>query len=105
MVININSKWNNKLRIMAKHIVKRKGHEEHFDERKVYASCFAACMNAQVGAKKAEQCADKATKEIKRWMKNKKEVASDQIFKQIIAVLKKQNKEAAFMYEFHRDIN
>ena len=38
-------------------------------------------------------------------MKNKKEVASDQIFKQIIAVLKKQNKEAAFMYEFHRDIN
>ena len=47
---------------MVKNIVKRKGHEEHFDERKVYASCFAACMNAQVGAKKAEQCADKATK-------------------------------------------
>ena len=90
---------------MKIHIVKRKRHEEHFDERKVYASCFAACINAQMDKREAESCADKSSKEIKNWIKNKKEVTSTQIFKEIISILKKYNKEAAFMYETHRDIN
>ena len=90
---------------MTVHIVKRKGHEEHFDERKVYASCFAACLNVHMEKHKAEECADKATREFKKWLKNKNEVNSSEIFKEIIKILKKYNKDAAFMYETHRDVS
>jgi len=88
-----------------KHIVKRKGHEEHFDERKVYASTFAACLNVHMKKEAAEKCADKVTGEIKKWMKKKSEVSSYKIFKEVINILKKYDKDAAFMYETHRDIN
>ena len=90
---------------MTIHIVKRKGHEEHFDERKLYASCYAACLNVQMDRKDAEKCADKTTKEIKKWIKRKKEVTSNRIFKEVVTALGKYNKDAAFMYETHRDIS
>ena len=90
---------------MVIHIVKRKGHEEHFDERKVYASCFAACLNVHMGKHDAEKCAEKATADVKKSIKRKKEITSDQIFKEVIKALKKYDKDAAFMYETHRDIS
>ncbi len=88
-----------------KHIVKRKGHEEHFDERKVYASTFAACLNVHMKKTEAEKCADTVTGEIKKWIKKRDEVTSSDIFMEIIKALKKVNEDAAFMYETHRDIN
>jgi len=90
---------------MKVHIVKRKGHKEYFDERKVYASCFAACLNVHMDKHKAEKCADIATKDINKWINKKKVVGSDQIFKEIVKVLKKYDKNAAFMYETHRDLS
>ncbi len=88
-----------------KHIVKRKGHEEHFDERKVYASTFAACLNIHMNKKEAEKCADKVMGEVGRWIKKKEEVTSNDISREVIKALKKINEDAAFMYETHRDIN
>ena len=90
---------------MKTHIVKRKGHKEHFDDRKVYASCFAACLNVHMEKHSAEKCADKATKEVGTWIKKKKVVTSDQIFKEVVKALKKYDKNAAFMYETHRDLS
>ena len=46
------------------HIVKRKGHKEEYDERKVYASIFAACKNVHLNDSEAEFLADKVAKEI-----------------------------------------
>jgi len=87
------------------HIVKRKGHEEHFDERKVYKSCYAACLSAHVARKDADVICKKATKEITQWIKTRKEVTTHQISKEIIRVLKRHDKNAAFMYETHRDVS
>ena len=87
-----------------KHIVKRKGHEEHFDERKVYASCYAACLAAQLAHHHAEKICEKVSKHVKSWIKNKEEVTSHQIFKETAKAIRKHHKEAAFMYETHRDI-
>lgn len=86
------------------HIVKRAGHLEKFDERKVYATCYKACINASIHAQEAERICERVTKDIKIWIKAKKKVTSNQIFQQMIKTLKKQNKDAAFMYETHRDI-
>lgn len=86
-------------------IVKRKGHKEEFDERKVYASAYAACLNVHLGEEEAEDVAFKVCEEIKKWIENKREVSSQDIFKVVTKSLKKYNEHAAFMYETHRDIS
>jgi len=86
-------------------IVKRKGHTEEFDERKVYASCYAACLNTQIEEEEAEKICEKVAKEIKTWARKKKTVDSSDIFKKVVSTLKKHHKDVAFMYETHRDIS
>ena len=85
-------------------IVKRTGHEEEFDERKIYSSCYAACLNVHMKHMEAEKICEKVCKDIKAWIKAKKSVTSGQIFRKTTAVLRKHDKNAAFMYETHRDI-
>lgn len=86
-------------------IVKRKGHTEEFDERKVYASCYAACLSSHVPHIEAEKICEKVAKEIKSWARKNKAVNSKDIFGKVIAAMKKHNKDAAFMYETHWDIS
>lgn len=87
------------------HIVKRKGHKEEFDERKVYASAYAACLNVHLNEEEAEKIASKVSGEVREWIKKKREVSSQDIFDFVIKSLKKYNEHAAFMYETHRDIS
>ena len=87
------------------HLIKREGHIHPFDERKVYASCYAACLSSHISNKSAEKIADKVTKEIKIWIKNKKQISSNTLFKQIGKTMKEYDKNAAFMYLTHRDVS
>ena len=86
-------------------IVKRKGHTELYDERKVYGSCFFACRNAHLSEKEAEEICNKVCKAITKRVNKKKIVSSNDIFKMLIQELKKHNEDAAFLYETHRDIS
>ena len=86
-------------------IVKRKGHTEKFDERKVYASCYAACLSSHVPHVEAEKICGKVANEIRAWARKKKAVSSDEIFAKVTAAIKKHNEDAAFMYESHSDIS
>jgi len=85
--------------------VKRRGHTEEFDERKVYASCYAACLSSHVPHVEAEKISEKVSRDIKTWARKKKLVNSTEIFNKVIAMMKKHNRDAAFMYETHRDIS
>lgn len=87
------------------HIVKRKGHKEKFDERKVYASVYAACLNAHDSHEQAESTANLVAREIGKWTEDKDEVSSNQIFVKVGEELEHLNKDAAFMYSTHRDIS
>ena len=87
------------------HIVKRRGHKELFDERKVYASCYAACLSANVDEYEAEDICEAVSSHIKKWIKKKKEVDSKDIMKEVTKVLKKHDENAAFMYKTHKDIS
>ncbi len=87
------------------HIVKRQGHKEKFDSRKIYASVYYACRSTHKGKKECEKTAGKISAEIGKWAKNKASVTSDQIFREVAKRLKKYNEDAAFMYETHRDIS
>ncbi|MBI1936077.1 hypothetical protein HYS31_06570 [Candidatus Woesearchaeota archaeon] len=86
-------------------IVKRKGHTEIYDERKVYGSCYFACRNAHLSEKEAEEICNKVAAEITKWIKKKKLASSDEIFRALINELSNHNKDAAFLYETHRDIS
>lgn len=87
------------------HVVKRRGHKEQFDERKLYASVYAACLSCHIDKEEAESVANLVTREVKKWIDERKEVSSDQIFKQIGEELKHLNEDAAFMYTTHRDVS
>jgi len=87
------------------HLVKRKGHIHLFDERKVYASCYAACLSAHIKNTDAEKIAGSVTNDINKWLKNKKQITTDRLFKEIGKIMKKYNEDAAFMYVTHRDIS
>lgn len=86
-------------------IVKRKGHTELYDERKVYGSCYFACRNAHLSEKEAEEICKKVSAAITKWVKIKKTVSSNDIFRMLIQELKNHNDDAAFLYETHRDIS
>ncbi|HLC49958.1 MAG TPA: ATP cone domain-containing protein [Candidatus Nanoarchaeia archaeon] len=87
------------------HLVKRRGHVEHYDERKVYGSCYFACRNAHLSEQEAEHIAEKVSAVITKWVNRKKVISSNEIFHALIEEMKKHNEDAAFLYETHRDIS
>ena len=86
-------------------IVKRKGHTELYDERKVYGSCFFACRNAHLSGQEAEEICNKVCAATTKWVRKKKVVSSNGIFRFLIQELKKHNGDASFLYQTHRDIS
>ncbi|MBI2654376.1 hypothetical protein HYX02_06230 [Candidatus Woesearchaeota archaeon] len=87
------------------HIVKRKGHTEIYDDRKVYGSCYFACRSAHLSEQESEKICNKVSSSITKWIKTKKVVSSNDIFRKLIEELQKHNEDAAFLYETHRDIS
>jgi len=88
-----------------KPVVKRKGVEQKFDERKVYATAYASCLNVPLSQKECEKIAEKVCKDIKVWIKGKKAVTSHSIHLAVNRSMKKYSEKAAFMYDTHRDIS
>lgn len=87
------------------HVVKRHGRKERFDERKLYGSCYAACMACRIHEKGCEDIASGVTKVVKKWLSKRKAVDSTQILEVAHKELKKLHKEAAYMYRTHREID
>lgn len=87
------------------HIVKRHGSTEEYDEKKVYASSYAAAMNVHLGEKASESIAEKVMADLNEWIAGKEKVESKEIFQEVFSVLGKHDKDAAFMYRTHLDIS
>lgn len=86
-------------------IVKRKGHKEIYDERKVYASVFAACMTLRMADEEAETIAHMVTGDVEQEIKGKDEVTSTAIQTAAAKSLKKYHPDAAYMYSTHKDLS
>lgn len=87
------------------HIIKRKGHKEAYDERRLYASIYAASLAAHLDKESAEVLANLVCREINKWLEDKKEVGSNEIFQKVGEELTILYKEVALMYTTHRDIS
>jgi transcriptional regulator NrdR family protein len=87
------------------HIVKRKGHKEPFDEKKMYASVYAACMTLRMSDEEAETISQMVTDEVKSEIKDSSEVSSTQLQNAAAKSLKKYHPDAAYIYKTHKDIS
>jgi transcriptional regulator NrdR family protein len=84
------------------HIVKRSGHTEPYDERKLYASVFSACQSVREPAGSAELIAERVVKDVNSWLTKKHEVTANDIRRQAAKHLKVYNPDASYMYLHHR---
>lgn len=85
-------------------VVKRKGRKEAFDEKKLYASIFAACQECGIENEKSEHISEKIVHELLIHLKGRQEVNSTEIFGFVTERLARLNEAVAFMYETHRDL-
>lgn len=92
---------------MAKenHIVKRAGHSEPYDERKLYAAIYSACLAVREAQPTAEMIAERVVKEIGEWLDKKHEVTSHDIRSHAAVHLQAYNDDAAWIYKHHRNIS
>lgn len=86
-------------------IVKRHGHMEEFDEKKIYGSVYAATLNAHHSEHKAEELAEKISKKLKKKFSKKDHIDSENIRDEIIKELENDDHEIAYLYRHHLDIN
>lgn len=84
------------------HIVKRKGHTEPYDERKLYASVFSACQSVREPTGSSELIADKVVRDVANWIEKKHEVTSNDIRRQASKHLTTYNPDAGYMLLHHR---
>ena len=82
-------------------IVKRRGHRENFDERKLYASIYGATEAAFCDEASCERLAGDVTEKVKGWLKGKKSVDSSEIHERVRAELDTRNEEISFFYDRH----
>ncbi len=87
-----------------KHLVKRKGHTEIFDDRKIYASVYAACLSLRMTQEEGELIAEMVTSEVADVVKDFHEVDAHTIHKHVVVSLNKFNPDAAYLYDTHKDI-
>ncbi len=84
------------------HIVKRKGHTEPYDEKKLYASIYNACQSVREPAGSAELIAERIVQDINKWLAKKHEITANDIRRHAAQHLKAYNPDAAHMYLHHR---
>ena len=94
-----------KKRCLNVYVVKRKGHKEKFDDKKLYASVYYACKSAELGREKCIAISEKLLRKIKTKLEKKKTIDSNDIFQSVGRELEKLNGHAAFMYKTHRDLS
>jgi transcriptional regulator NrdR family protein len=86
----------------ANKIIKRKGHDEQFDERKVYGSIYAAMLAAHQPSQAAELVASAIALRVAREVVTKAHTSSDAIKQFVAKALLDYNIPAQFLYVHHK---
>lgn len=85
-----------------KHIVKRAGHEQPYDSKKLYASIYAACLSVREPVGTAEIIASEVVASVEKWLEPKHLVTGNDLRRQATKYLKAINPNAAYLYERQR---
>ncbi len=87
-----------------KHIIKRRGHFEPYDARKLYASIYSSVLSVREPVGTAELIATEVVKTVEQWLTPKHEVTANDIRRQAGACLSAIHADAGFQYLHHRVI-
>ncbi|MFB6294959.1 MAG: ATP cone domain-containing protein [Candidatus Nanohaloarchaea archaeon] len=82
-------------------VVKRRGHEEEFDERKVYGSVYAACASAQRDEATCEAVAEEVTETVVAAADEAAVLPAEDIRDMVREELAERDERLAFFYEKH----
>lgn len=85
-----------------KHVVKRRGRSVEYEDKKIYASVYAAALNCHYAEQDAETTAELIRRHINVWISDKEIVTSDQIRDEILRAL--ADDDIALMYKSHLDV-
>lgn len=91
-----------KKKTLSSRIVKRRGQKEPFDEKKIYASVYAAALNCHYSEQESEKIAKAVTIKVKKWIATKKSVDSREIRDIILKNISDHHVE--LMYRHHLDV-
>jgi transcriptional regulator NrdR family protein len=89
---------------MLQQIIKRKGHKEYFDARKIYSSVFAACIAIGMRDQAAELIADMVKHEVEEQITERDTVTAHFLHELALTSLTKYHPDVAYMYEHHKNI-
>ena len=92
-------------RKLENQVVKRAGHTEPFDEKKIYASIYASCLAVRVPQGEAELVAEQVISDVKKWLSDKHEVTAHDIRRVAASHFSAINADAAYLYQHHKVIN
>ncbi len=87
-----------------KHIVKRKGHAEAFDDKKLYDSVYFSCIAVHEPVGIAQLVSERVVQDVSGWLVKKSEVTSNDIRRHTAHYLYDYSPDAAFIYLHHRII-
>lgn len=87
-----------------KHVVKRGGHTEAYDERKLYASVYSACLSVREHPGSAELIAQEVVENFGKWLESRHEITANDIRLKASEHLKVINPDAGHIYLHHRVI-
>ena len=88
---------------MKKHVVNRAGRKEVYEEKKVYASVYAAALNCEYGEREAEVIAKQIMQKVNAFVGKKSLVNSKEIRSAVLKHLKDRN--VALMYKHYLDLS
>jgi transcriptional regulator NrdR family protein len=83
-------------------IIKRAGHDEPYDERKVYGSVYAAMLAAHQPTKTAELVASDVSARVTKEVVTHVHTSSDEIKHFVTKELAEFSKHAQFLYVHHK---
>ena len=87
------------------YLVKREGHLEPYDQRKLYASVYSACLSVREPVGSAELIANQVVEDVNHWLGHKHEVTSNDLRRIGSKHLHVYHPDAAYMYLHHRVVH
>jgi len=77
---------------------------ESFDREKLYESVYAACLSVQSVDGLAKDTAERVCNVLADWLKNKPEITSSDIRRQVTKALEPLHPDAAYLYKHHKQM-
>lgn len=88
-------------------VINSDGAKEEFQDEKLYDSAYYAALEAELSEEKANDLAEKVVWEVKSWISDHEHqiFSTQEVREKAMEVMKRENEDAAFMYETHLKLN